>query len=227
MSRRPYCTAPNVIIIGFECVCPRLEAFAKGPVRLSPQNQKLLAEIVKESRNVFLPPYDIPRQLDMKKRKNPLFGAEQLIQSLLEYQLIKLIRENELKNAPDAALHAANPADANPALLQICRYVDENLAQKLTLAQIALLFTTNKTTVCRLFRGQMNQTFVGYVNKKRIERAKTMIREDNKNFTQIAEQLNFSSVHYFTKLFTKLENMSPKQYVKSLKFKQNTIEQRS
>ncbi|MDR1094127.1 MAG: AraC family transcriptional regulator, partial [Clostridiales bacterium] len=115
-------------------------------------------------------------------------------------------------------------AAADPALLQICRYIDENLTQKLTLGQISLLFATNKTTVCRLFHEHLNQTFVEYANRKRIECAKSMIRTGGKNFSQIAEELNISSVHYFTKLFSKYENMTPGQYIKSLKFKQNTIE---
>ncbi|MDR0856095.1 MAG: AraC family transcriptional regulator [Clostridiales bacterium] len=216
--------APNVIIIGFECDCPHLQAFAGVPSRLSVQNQKLLAEIVKESHNVFMPPYDMPRLLDMKKRKNILFGAEQLVKGLLESLLIKLIRKNEFTDEATDTTKNIHPTQTDSLLRQICQYVDENLVQKLTLRQISLLFATNKTTICRLFREELNQTFVDYINKKRIECAKTMMRTSGKNFSQIAEELNISSVHYFTKLFTKYESMSPGQYVKSLKFKQNMVE---
>ena len=213
--------APNVIFIGFECDCPLLETLARTPIHLSVQNQKLLAEIVKESHSVFLPPYDIPYILDMKKREKILFGAEQLIYALLERLLIDLIRETELKDAAAESVTGDSPVITSSLLLQLCQYIDANLMQKLSLEQISLLFATNRTTICRLFRENLGCTFVDYLNKKRIEFAKTLIRGGGRNFSQISEELNISSVHYFTKLFTKYEHMTPGQYIKSLKSKQS------
>ena len=219
-------SAPSVIIIVFECNCPRLDFLSQQPITLSLQNQRLLGEIIKESRSVFLPPYDIPNLEDMKKRKDFPFGADQLIKSQLEYFFIKLIREHESEESKSAD---APPSDApsnlvaseNPLLTEICHYIKEHLTQKLTLSELSLLFATNKTTLCALFRNNLNCTAVDYINKERLELAKQMMRKNDKTLTQIADELNFSSVHYFTRLFTKHENMPPTQYLKMIKTKQN------
>ncbi len=50
-------------------MCPQLDVFSEIPVTLNSEQQKLLTEVIREGRNVFLPPYDIPNQKYMKKRK--------------------------------------------------------------------------------------------------------------------------------------------------------------
>ena len=84
--------APTVIIIGFTCEGGNIDRFSSFPVTLDDQDVKKLAEIVKEGRNVFAPPYDVPKY-DMKKKKNAPYGAEQMLKNLLEYFLISISRK--------------------------------------------------------------------------------------------------------------------------------------
>ena len=65
--------ATTVIIIGFECDGSVVDRFSHVPVELSDGEIKQLAEIVKEGRNVFKPPYNKP-VYDMK-RKNTSASA--------------------------------------------------------------------------------------------------------------------------------------------------------
>ena len=51
-------TAPTVIIIGFTCEGGDIDSFSGAPATLDDQDVKKLAEIVKEGRNVFAPPYE-------------------------------------------------------------------------------------------------------------------------------------------------------------------------
>ena len=44
-----------------------------------------------------------------------------------------------------------------------------------------------------------------------------MIREDQYNFTQIADAIGFSSVHYFSRQFKKITGMTPSEYASSIK----------
>lgn len=208
-------TAPNVIIIGFESQCPELKVFSMTPATLTLSEQSILSEIIKESRNVFLPPYDIPNNTDMKKRDTYPFGADQLIKNLLEYLLIKLIRTN-------SSLQQNNllNIDNIPNLLfEIQTYINNNYEQKINIGELCFLFGTNKTTLCSLFKEYLNCTVMDYVNRLKIRMAKIKMREGKENFTQISEWLNFSSVHYFSKVFKQHENLTPSQYIKSIKSK--------
>ena len=44
-----------------------------------------------------------------------------------------------------------------------------------------------------------------------------MIREDYYNFTQIADRLGFSSIHYFSRQFKRITGMTPSEYASSIK----------
>lgn len=205
-------SAPNVIIIGFECESDALTPFSRRAVTLSEPLKRLLAEIIREGRAVFLPPYDKPNVTDMKKRENYPFGADQMIKLLLETFLIKLVREES------AAAPIYEEAPGGDALARgIVEYVRRNFTEKISLGELAFLFGTNRTTLCRTFRAATGQTLVEYVNGLKIREAKRLMRAGGMTFTEIAETLRFDSIHYFSRVFKKTENMTPSEYIHTVK----------
>lgn len=205
-------SAPNVIIVGFECESDALAPFSRRAVTLSEPLKRLLAEIIREGRAVFLPPYDKPNVTDMKKRENYPFGADQMIKLLLETFLIKLVREES------AAAPIYEEAPGGDALARgIVEYVRRNFTEKISLGELAFLFGTNRTTLCRTFRAATGQTLVEYVNGLKIREAKRLMRAGGMTFTEIAETLRFDSIHYFSRVFKKTENMTPSEYIHTVK----------
>jgi AraC-like DNA-binding protein len=65
----------------------------------------------------------------------------------------------------------------------------------------------------------MQTGIIQYFRWMKIERAKELIREENYNFSEIAERLGFSSVHYFSHVFKKITDMTPSEYAVSVKSK--------
>ena len=202
--------APTVIIIGFTCTNSLVDKFSSFPVMLDASDVKKLAEIVKEGRNVFAPPYDVPKY-DMKKKKNPPFGAEQLLKNLLEYFLIGLTRklennqENEDVSFDDGVLDRLTASE-------IIAYIDDNYKERITLDELAFLFRTNRSTLCKVFKSNTGKTVTEYVSDKKLASAKRKILETDKTLTEIAEELNFESIHYFTRFFKKHAGVSPSEY---------------
>jgi len=205
--------APNVIIIGFECLTSELDDFSCGPNLMSEICQRLLADVVKEGRTVFLPPYDQPNLTDMKKRKNYPFGADQMIKLKIETLLIEIVRN---KNVIDGS---KNKGKEMSKFDEICSYIDENYRENITLGELCFLCGTNKTTLCSEFKKKYGHTVVQYINTLRIKEAKRHLREGKINLTQIAELTGFSSVHYFSRIFRQYEKMSPSEYTKTIKSK--------
>lgn len=203
---------PNLIIIGLECASERLAPFSSSPMPLSEALGRLLVEIVKEGRNVFLPPYDIPNRTDMKKRADFPFGADQLIKNLLECFLIKLIREREQPPLGEGE-HATDDLRTG----EILRYLENNYREKITIEELCFLFGTNKTTLTKDFRRLTGGTVMDFLARRRLREAKALLRRGSLTVTEIAEALGFSSVHYFTRFFRKHENMSPTEYASSIR----------
>ena len=206
--------APNVIIIGFECECERLDFFADKAYTLSNDLIKILIEVIKEGRSVFLPPYDIPYIKDMKKRKTDVpFGADQMLRLKFETFLIELIRSTETP-----VTHTDSFVE-NSKIEEIFTYVNNNYNQKITLDDLCFLFGTNKTTICQSFKNTYGESLINYVNRLRIKNAKKLMREGKLNLTQLSLEVGFSSIHYFSKIFKAYEKKSPSEYMKGIKSK--------
>ena len=203
--------ASNVIIIGFECNTPELDFFSSQPVTLNDDQKKLLTEIIKEGRNVFMPPYDVPNQKDMKKKKEYPFGADQLIKLKLETLFIELIR------AKTSIANEENSDIYDDKIHEVRKYLDENFRENMSLSELCFLFGTNKTTLCSKFRASYGETVISYINKLKIKEAKKLLRKGEYNFTEISAIVGFSSVHYFSRIFKQYENQSPTNYIKTIK----------
>ena len=206
-------TAPNIIIIGFECDAPILEELTYAPLPLTDELQKMLAEIIKEARAVYLPPYNIPNQKNMKKRRTFTLGSDQLIKDYLEIFLIKCLRLKAAHRASSQKVFRRNKAQ----IYEIKEYLDENFQQKITIEELCFLFNTNKTSLSVAFQQAFNQTIIAYLNNLRVEYTKSMLREGNYTLTQIADSMNMSSVHYLTTLFKRIANMTPTEYLRTIR----------
>lgn len=212
----PEDSAPNVIIIGFECKAEELDSFSENPVILEDEQQKILTEIIKEGRTVFKAPYDVPNLKDMKKRKDYPFGADQMIKLKLEMLLIELVRSKMTLN------NGIEGESFDPKTYEVYNYVKKNFREKITLAELCFLFGTNKTTLCNSFKKAYGDTVIGYINYLKIKEAKKMLREGKYNLTEISQILGFSSVHYFSRLFKKQQGVSPSDYIKTIKSRLET-----
>jgi len=206
-------TASNVIIIGFKSNCSRLKSLSTAPTALDETLRQLLADVIKEGRNIFLPPYDIPNLKNMPKRKNFEFGSDQLVQNLLECFFIYALRKTQKENKTSEP----NGPHASETIRSIKEYVDNNFTKNLSIADLCYIFNTNKTTLCREFKALTGRTMTDYVNMLRIKHTKMLLREHRYTLTQIADILNLSSVHYLTTLFKKYEKLSPTEYVSTIK----------
>ena len=199
--------APTTIIIGFGCEAAELSEFSLMPTKLGDADVKLLAEIVKEGRGVFEPPYDTPTY-NMKKKKNRPFGAEQMLRILLENFLIGIVRKYSGRS------HGAKSERTRsaPAIREIIEYVRANYLEKITIDELAFLFGTNRATLCKQFRESTGQTLISYIARLKLDAAKRLILESEKTFTDIAAELHFETVHYFTRFFKKHTGLTPKEF---------------
>ena len=202
---------PTVVIIGFDCEGGDIKPFAKSPILLADEEVKKLAEIVKEGRNVFAPPYDVP-VFDMKKKKRQVLGSEQMLKNLLEYFIISLMRKFGGQNEPEE-----NGYVGKLSINEVVNYVNDNYKEKITLDELSFIFKTNRSTLCKEFKLATNKTVSEFVSNKKLESAIRKIKDTDKTFTEIAEELNFDSIHYFTRFFKKMTGLSPKEFRKNNK----------
>ena len=197
----------TLIIIGFACDSEKLRYFANKPLRLDEMQVKQLADIIKEGRNVFAPPYNVP-VYDMVKKKDSIYGSEQMLRSLIELFLIGLIRKYEFFENKDEKQTSPSAFPIN----EIIEYLDNNFTEKITLEELAFLFRTNRSTLCKEFRRATNKSLGEYLADKKIQTAKKLLSQKERSITQIADMLNFDSVPYFCEFFKRKTGVTPSEY---------------
>jgi len=109
-------------------------------------------------------------------------------------------------------VHKYSRLGCSPATQEILLRIDTGLNKDLTLSALAADLKFNPSYLSTLFKNDMGISLTDYVNQKRIEFAKKLLRENSCPIQEIGEQAGFSDPHYFNRLFKRLCGMTPREY---------------
>ncbi|HOJ09033.1 MAG TPA: AraC family transcriptional regulator [Clostridiales bacterium] len=210
-------TNPNLIIISFECSAPCMEFFEGKTFRLDEEERKILSRLIKEGVGAFDPPVDSPNMRLPRRRQNAPFGSEQLIKNHLEILLILMIRKGDKRQENERLQTITSENREEDLTAQIKEYMKSCICENLTPEQLCTAFAISRTQLMTMFKAKTGLGVKEYFNKLKIEKAKEMIRSGQYNFSQIAGYLSYNSVHYFSKQFKFITQMTPTEYARSVK----------
>lgn len=101
------------------------------------------------------------------------------------------------------------------AICEVLSYIDENLANKITLEDAAERVGLSQWHLSKTFRGALGMTFSDYVMKQKITEAKRILQFSHNSLADITGILGFSSKSYFVKCFKKVTGMTPGEFQNS------------
>lgn len=99
---------------------------------------------------------------------------------------------------------------------QAVQYINDNYFEELTLTSLAKRFNVESSYFSKLFRQETGSNLMLYIAKKRIEKAKELIKEQKNNLTEVAFMVGYDDYTYFSKVFRKMTGKSPRDYRGSL-----------
>lgn len=100
----------------------------------------------------------------------------------------------------------------NPAIINAMQYINNHYCNNLTLEEVSSHVGLNPHYFTTLFKKELKINFSSYVLDKRIERAKYLLKSSNMPLVEIALSLGFANQSYFSSIFRKKTNMTPKEY---------------
>ena len=101
--------------------------------------------------------------------------------------------------------------------IQTIHYVEMNYKNAVSLQEIAEQLKIHYAYLSKVFKQDTGVNFGEYLNKFRIEKAKTLIREGGYRIKEIYAEVGFTQYNYFFKVFRRLEKCTPTEYEKRLK----------
>jgi two-component system response regulator YesN len=96
----------------------------------------------------------------------------------------------------------------------IKQYIQEHFAQPISLEDVAQVVHFNPVYVSTVFKKETGLSFTGYLTEIRLEEAKKLLKTTSLNIAEIARQVGYNDVRYFSKLFIKSVGIKPVEYRK-------------
>jgi len=216
--RSTHTTAPNLFIVTFFCHSEDMRYFNKFKhFRLGHSERPLLTQLMKEGLNAFGPnPLDLSRR-NLTRVQDAPFASDQLFKIYLEMLIILLIRKEKNRKPPAPLSSSTRENQIAQFCDRIIAHIKDNIHTKITLNDLCAAFNVGRTHINILFKREIGIGIIEYANRLRIDYAKTHIREEIYNLTEISDLLGYSSVHYFSRHFKKSVGMTPSEYSKTIK----------
>jgi AraC family transcriptional regulator len=131
--------------------------------------------------------------------------AESLIQTLI----LHLLKNYSTANLKQENAHGGL---SGYKLRRVKEFIDANLEEDLSLAEIAAASDLSQYHFSRAFRASTGLTPQQYLMQQRVERAKELLANDNLPIIEISLRTGFKNQSHFTTLFRKFTKFTPKTW---------------
>jgi len=125
-------------------------------------------------------------------------------------QLLEIFAEHLGLIAHEIMLHQVG--GDSPIVRRAKDYVAHHESDPIKLAQIARSLNISTFHFCRTFKRSTGLTFVEYMSRVRIEKAKSLLRRSDLRVSEIAYEVGFQSITHFNRVFRKLVGHSPTEF---------------
>ncbi|MBQ7564634.1 MAG: response regulator [Lachnospiraceae bacterium] len=92
------------------------------------------------------------------------------------------------------------------------QYIEKNFAKDISLDDVAGSVDVSPYYFTRMFKEETGETFVEYLTKLRINRAKELIKDPLMTIGEIGQAVGYADPNYFSRIFKKTTGMTPSEF---------------
>ncbi len=148
------------------------------------------------------------RQIRSEQERTDTF-ADEMILALLNQLILLLLRQADGKPLPDSRMKGEYRI-----IHQAQVYVSTHVWQDLSVPFVASHVDMSPSYLTALFHKHLDISPAEYIRRVKLQESKHMIRENKLNFTEIAAELQYSTVHHFSRQFKEKFGITPTEYAK-------------
>ncbi len=94
--------------------------------------------------------------------------------------------------------------------------IRDHYMEDISLTSLAAKYNLSMARLSEMIKEHLKVNFSDYIASLRIQRAKELLRDESLSIQEIAEIVGYNDYFYFTKVFKKVEGISPSKYRKSI-----------
>ena len=167
---------------------------------------------------IFTAPQAVVSLLQSMLREQEVMDpfSNDIILSQLNRLLLLLLRETAAPRG--GKLQTSNAIHSeNEIIRQAQQYISSHIREKLSVPLVARQVDVSPSYLTALFHQNLQISPGEYIRRIKLQESKQMIRENNLNFTEIAAELQYSTVHHFSRQFKEKFGITPTEYAKSVR----------
>ncbi|MHA6530819.1 helix-turn-helix domain-containing protein [Paenibacillus sp. BAC0078] len=175
-------------------------------------NEKYPPEMVKDWTLKLL--LDLKLKLHSLQYIRPAYSADTLYKEIVDIDSLLALREwldSHLESIV-AAKGAGAGGSKRAEVTEACQYVSLRLGARISLDEVADHLHLNASYFSRLFKKETGITFIEYVTRLKMERAKELLDGTHSTVGEICEQLGYDNQSYFIKTFKVHAGVTPAEY---------------
>lgn len=130
-------------------------------------------------------------------------GYEFITRTLLQQLLIAVYQYNRKQN---------QSYSSSLKVEKVIQYMHQNINTRVTVTELSELVQLSASYLSRTFKETTGYSIIEYFNKIKIDKAKEQLIEGGKKVKEVARELGFIDEFYFSRIFKKLEGISPAEF---------------
>lgn len=111
----------------------------------------------------------------------------------------------------------SKPSNIDNRVSKSLQYIMKNIDRDISIAELADIACLTKDHFIRLFKKEMNNTPLKYINQKKIDKAQLLLLTTDIAVKDLAFELSVENVSYFNKIFKHYTGKTPGEYRKAYK----------
>ncbi|MFI3168757.1 MAG: response regulator [Faecalibacterium sp.] len=145
----------------------------------------------------------------------PTVGIYRKIDRLEDAARVKNFSMRFVQTIIDRMIHKETE-DASDWSKKAADIIQKNYTKDLTMEDVAHQVGFSTYYFSRLFKQTFQMSFVDYLTKLRLEKAKALLRQSNASVKEVCFQVGYSEPNYFARVFKKETGRTPTEYQKNI-----------
>lgn len=128
-----------------------------------------------------------------------------------QYEELKQWFMDKMRNAVNS-MSTGTSDHTNYLIRKAYDFIEENFSNDVSLNEVSEELNISSYYFSKLFKDETGEGFVEYLTRRRIDKAKEMLKDPEKSIKEIGCECGYADPNYFSRIFKKSTGMTPTEY---------------